>query len=141
MLPWVIFGVSNTSVVGYSLALPSESVEAVPFPLKMVLAAPWMSPLNQVPCSHLLLHAIAHHRHSSEDWKESPAATVVTAEGTGSPAGCWGLSARHPLFTDAVGTTGMLSWADLCPPLAEAGQLPGGCRGQCRGSGKPGHCC
>lgn len=27
------------------------------------------------------------------------------------------------------------------PPLAEAGQLPGGCRGQCRGSGKPGHCC
>lgn len=83
--------------------------------LQMVPAIPWMLPLNQMPCSHLLLHVTAHHRQSSEEWQESLSChrgdsrrDKELSEGTHSPQ-------------MAVRTTGMLSWADPCPPQQRPG--------------------
>lgn len=85
----------------HSLTLPSHDKE-VPS-LQMVFAIPWLLPLNQMPCSHLLLHVTAHHRHSSKEWQKSFNATEATVEGTKSSVRCWELSIGHPLSTDGRG--------------------------------------
>lgn len=64
--PWIIFWVFNTSIKFPYSALSGHGSTFPPDGT----CYPWTLPLNQRPCSHLLLCVTTHHRHSSKERQE-----------------------------------------------------------------------